>query len=83
MINPVDYVPSTQVRRLIEMVIDHRYQEHSIWTDMNERRFRDGMRHGLAASLRALVELETKINDPDDLDGLCADLITEALINKC
>lgn len=81
-INPVDYVPSEQAQRLIEMILDHRYQEHSSWTDTNERRFLDGNRHGLNLAFRALVELETKITDPDDLDGLCADLIQDTIDNR-
>jgi len=73
--NPADYVPSDAVRLIMFMYVESRPRESSSWVNQAEKRFRDGVRHGYAATLRALVGLETKITDPDDLDELCADLI--------
>jgi len=78
-INPVDYVPSDQVKLLLKMLVETRVREYSSWISDSERRFQDGTRHGLQVALRALVQAETHIEDPDDLDGLCADLYDEAL----
>jgi len=53
----------------------------SIIIEANGQWMSKDARHGLAIALRALVELETGITDPDDLDGLCGDLLTEARID--
>lgn len=77
--NPVDYVVSPQVGVLINMIIDSRPRSIDNWDSPDDRRFNDGYRHGMNIIYRALVELETGITDPDDLDRLCADLINDVL----
>lgn len=81
-INPADYQPSAAVNLLIEKVINSRPRESSSWINAAEKIFNDGTRHGYAMALRGLVELETGIGDPNDLDGLCADLISDAEVNR-
>jgi hypothetical protein len=81
MINLRDYRASKQVSLLVDMINESRIPHSGVGE--SERRFHDGTRHGMNVVLRALVELETGINDPELIDDACADLITEALINKC
>lgn len=81
MIKPQDYRASKQVRLVVEMIQAQRVPHAGVGE--SERRFQDGTRHGLNITLRALVELETNITDPEDLDGLCADLIEDAMANRC
>ena len=76
-----EYVPSKQVDLLIKMVIDYRYRDAIIWNDNAERRFHGGVRHGLNLAFRNMVELETGLTDSDELDELCSDLLTDAIIN--
>lgn len=76
--NPCDYVPSSQVRLVMQMSVEARHA----WRGGGSNPFDVGTRHGLNQVFRALVELETKITDPDDLDGLCSDLITEYKIDQ-
>ncbi len=80
--NPVDYVPSDGVRLIMFMYVESRPRESTSWVDREEKRFRDGIRHGYATALRSLVGLETAITDPDDLDELCADLIDDLTASK-
>lgn len=79
MINPVHYRPSKQAQMMITLINDHRYNSDTLSRDSGERRFHMGTRHGLNLAFRALVELETGITDPDDLDGLCGDLLQDDL----
>lgn len=84
MIKPADYRPSRQVRAVVQMINESRRTDLIGWgTPYPEQRFNDGTRHGFNLVFRALVQLETEINDPDLIDDVCADLITEDLINRC
>lgn len=80
--NPVDYVPSDAVRLIMFMYVESRPRESSSWVNREEKRFRNGVTHGYATALRALVSLESKITDSDDLDGLCADLIDDFMTSQ-
>lgn len=82
MIDASKYRPSKQVRTLVTMINEHRYNSDTLSEDSGERRFHMGTRHGLNLAFRALVELETGITEPDDLDGLCDDLIEDAQANR-
>lgn len=75
--NPVDYVPSPQVNVVIGMVVNAAPRN---WRE--ESQLERGSRYGLAQALRDLVKHETNITDPDDLDALCGDLVTECMINQ-
>lgn len=77
-VNPAKYRPSEQVKLIITMIVESRPTETSSWYNADHRRFNDGHRHGLNVVFRALVELETRITDSDDLDRLCGDMIEDA-----
>jgi hypothetical protein len=85
--NPADYVASQAVHLVIGMIIESRIRDTGItWITVGERQLREqqfhnGTRWQLDVVLRALVEQETNITDPDDLDELCADLIDAVLEN--
>lgn len=69
-VDPAHYAPSTQVRHVMTMIVESRYQASN-----DDRSI--GFRHALNSVFRQLVELETGITDPDDLDVLCGDLIED------
>lgn len=78
-VNPAEYRPSRQVRHVIGIIAETiRGDRSSPWTPETEIRFNDGVRHGQAIMLRALVELETRITDSDTLDQLIGDMMEEA-----
>lgn len=81
MIKAQDYRPSKQVNLVLSMIND--FGAVSRGLTEGDRRFGTGTRHGFNLVFRALVELETDIHDPELIDDICADLITESLINRC
>lgn len=76
MTEKIDYTPSMQVDELIEMILDERMPRKPAC------QFNDGVRHGLNRALWHLVQLESKITDPDIIDELCGEMLTEAAINR-
>ena len=76
------YKPSRQVNHLVNMIVIDRHGDRGTYPEAVRERNK-GFRHALNSVLRELVELESNITDPDDLDVLCGDLIEEAKINLC
>lgn len=78
-VDPAKYRPSKQVRHVIYMITELRHSRPGMSTMINEseERFNTGLQHGQAVILRALVELETRIEDSDILDQLIGDMIED------
>lgn len=77
-IDPALYAPSAQVHALIELRAGHRQTGTELnFVDEAERRGHDMATHGIGLAIRHLVELETGIDDPGELDLLCEQLATQ------
>lgn len=73
------YTPSMQVQAIITMIVEDRaYKPIGLYETERETRFNDGARWQLNIVFRELVRLETKIEDSDELDQLCGDMIEDA-----